>query len=58
MGYLLTVLEMPKEADLLLDPPAPPDCDNLARYKLKEYIVNNTNSDAFKDLIHSEVFHS
>ena len=40
----LVVLELPKESGLLLDPSAPPDCDNRARYKLND-LVKNTHSE-------------
>ena len=28
--YLIVALELPKQSDLLLDPPVLPDCDNYA----------------------------
>ena len=39
--YHLVILEFP-ESELLLDPPALPDCDNWATYKLNNFLVNNT----------------
>ena len=38
-------LELPKERDLLLNPPLPSDCDNWGRHRFSEYVVNNNHSD-------------
>ena len=56
--YLFVALEVPKVSDLLLDSPAPADCDNWARYKLNNYVNNNTCSHPLHELVHSEVCHS
>ena len=37
---------------LLLDQPLPPDCDNLGRHKLNDYVVNNMHPDPLQELIH------
>ena len=43
--YIFIVSKLSKESYLLLDLPAPPDCDNWVRYNFNIFVVNNTYSD-------------
>ena len=41
-------MELPKKSGLLLDPATPPDCGKWPRYKVNEFVVNNTHSHCAK----------
>ena len=55
--YFSVALNLPKESDLLLDPPPTPDCDKWGRTK-SNYLVPYMHSDPLWELIRKEVSRS
>ena len=50
--YLFMVLDLPKEFDVLLDPPPSQDCDNWERITLNHHVINNLHSDPLQESIY------